>query len=600
MLRKSFTILFLGLFLFYPGFRGACGANQPDQPVRLEQADNMHWHGKRGVLHAEGDVFVTWGRYRIYAGEVEYNVEEEKLLGRNNVRIFPGEGRQIRGEYLQVYLESGEIKVEEFDGELPPWYVQTPFVEGDIDTHLTGGRAAFTTCELEKPHYRLTAGRFHIYPGDRLVAYNASLWFGEVPVFYFPFIVLDLRDRLRRWSIRPGHSSRDGFMLELGYRYLMEEDGWPVTGTVYGDLREYAGRGGGIDVEYDKKDKYAYLYYFRSHRKPLVLEDGSEVRGGEKEDLWKLKSKVDYNFDNSNWKLHGEADWAGYARFNKEFERSLAARSQSDRKLKGSLIHRDDKSMFRIDGERRDRVDTDGDFQRYSASLPDLRYQLFPVNVSWLGRGVYYRLDGRARRNYELDSGQRLWNSYLQTSLIKSFSPTRWLGHSFRAGYRHNYKERSAGDESEYNSIGNVELRARNSLRVFPGLSVDLIYNFDQRVNRKDEVEFELNQDDYGIEKHGREEHNIDLGIRYEIDRGYLFLRGGYDLRSSEDVSIKSDSRIYSPRLNFNFSLTPYWQWDQFVGYDVQESEIQQANTNWDFRLTRNFSTGFGWDYNRR
>ncbi len=588
------------------GFTGVSAA-ELDSSLHLEHGDQMSWNAREGVLSARGDVQARWGSRHISADHVYYHEQDQTLIIRGNARVLLDDGSQVAGDYIRMNLATDEIETREIAGEFEPWYLRSAAVEGTIDTHLVGRSASLTTCELEDPHYEIRASEFHLYPGNMLVGYNVVAWFGRVPAIYLPWMVVDLKHRFSRWSIRPGYSSGDGMMLDLGYRYLMDRDEQPVTGTIYTDLREYTGKGLGADVEYDEENQHAYLYYFHSRRRPLVYDEDEEeeVRADEKRDLWKIKSTLNYKFDGIPWRLHGEVDWADYARFNREFQRTLATRTQDERFMKGSLIRRDDRSLFRVEAERKDRLLADREeYSQDAGHLPRVRYQLFPINFNFLPRGFYYRFEGRAEKKYEPLSGEdsfRPWDARVENSLIRSIPWTGNFSQSYRVGYQQRYRERDEEDNSKSSeSTGAVSLRVRNSFRHLPGVNFDLTYNLKERINRRDEVELELLGQDLGMESSGRKEHNLDFSLTMQQKESYAHLRGGYDLRRLKSGDISSDSRVYPLRLNFSLPLSSYWQWNQFAAYNWQDSKIDQLNTDWEFSISRQFQTSLSWHYNRR
>ncbi|MGM0380375.1 MAG: LptA/OstA family protein [bacterium] len=607
--RTKFILVTVGLFLFliYTFAPEICIA-APDKVLRLEEAEHMDWNMRRGILTARGNVRARWGQRHIYADKVYYHEGKQQLVLKGNARLILDGKSQVKGDYIRIDLADDEVETEKIIGEFEPWFLRTAEVKGEIDTHLVAPSASLTTCDLENPHYRIRAGEFHLYPGDRLVGYNVVVSIGRVPVFYLPWMMVDLKHRFSRWKINPGYSSHDGFMLELGYRYLMERDEQPITGTIYTDLREYSGAGIGADVEYDEEEQYAYLYYFRSRRRPLVYdaEKEEEVRSEKEHELRKLKASVDYSFDSVPWRMHGEADWPDYARFNREFQSSLSLRTENERTLQGALIRRGEQSLFRVGGKRTDRLaeETD-DFRRSSGYMPRVHYQLFPVNFEFLPSGYYYRFEGVAEKRYENTEGDtyfRPWDMWVQNSLTRSVPWTSWLNQSYRFGYQQKYEE-ILNDESgaeESLTTGAGIFRLRNSIRYIPGVNLDLTYNLKERFNHRDEVKLNLMGKDRGLESSGRIEHNLDFSASWQPGNSYFHLRGGYDLRRSKTAEILSDSRVYPIRLNFEFPVNNYWKWNQFINYSWQEEKISQLNTEWDFNLSRQFKTGFSWDYNRR
>ncbi len=67
------------------------------------------------------------------------------------------------------------------------WIVRGDFPSVSQDENF-GHEIQFTSCEEEEPHYHFLASEIKIVPGGTLVARNVLLYFGDVGVFWLPFI----------------------------------------------------------------------------------------------------------------------------------------------------------------------------------------------------------------------------------------------------------------------------------------------------------------------------------------------------------------------------------------------------------------------------
>lgn len=100
----------------------------------------------------------------------------------------------------------------------------------------------FTTCDLAEPDFWFTAGKLRIYQGDKLVGKPVVAWVNNLPVFYFPFLVVPIRRGRHPGFLipEPGYNNVDGkFLREIAWYYpykdyadfilsmdLMEKTGW--------------------------------------------------------------------------------------------------------------------------------------------------------------------------------------------------------------------------------------------------------------------------------------------------------------------------------------------------------------------------------------
>ncbi|HEX6589885.1 MAG TPA: putative LPS assembly protein LptD [Longimicrobiales bacterium] len=89
------------------------------------------------------------------------------------------------------------------------WFVhgERVFTSGSDVIYSAG--TEFTTCDLEVPHYHFTASRFKMVNDRILVARDVTLSFGDVPVFWLPFLVQSLREGRRSGLLTPAFGLGD-------------------------------------------------------------------------------------------------------------------------------------------------------------------------------------------------------------------------------------------------------------------------------------------------------------------------------------------------------------------------------------------------------
>lgn len=89
------------------------------------------------------------------------------------------------------------------------WYVHGERVYTAGSERIYSADAEFTTCDLEVPHYHFRAGRFKIVQDEILVASDVTLRFGDVPVFWLPFLVQSMEDGRHSGLLTPSFGLSD-------------------------------------------------------------------------------------------------------------------------------------------------------------------------------------------------------------------------------------------------------------------------------------------------------------------------------------------------------------------------------------------------------
>jgi hypothetical protein len=101
----------------------------------------------------------------------------------------------------------------------------------------TGRFSPCTRCNQQIEDYGFRAKRLMLYPGDRLVAYEANLVIRDLPVLYFPILIVPLAalDRQPRLSIKRGTGASAGTRAEifLDWPYVMGANAYGLVGLRY-------------------------------------------------------------------------------------------------------------------------------------------------------------------------------------------------------------------------------------------------------------------------------------------------------------------------------------------------------------------------------
>ncbi len=87
------------------------------------------------------------------------------------------------------------------------WIVAGNLTTEETDLYIDHGR--FTDCTLEVPHYHFSAREVKVVNKDVLVARNVTLNFGDVPVFWLPFLMQSMKQGRRSGILMPEFSVND-------------------------------------------------------------------------------------------------------------------------------------------------------------------------------------------------------------------------------------------------------------------------------------------------------------------------------------------------------------------------------------------------------
>ena len=254
---------------------GALRAQLPsfgDMPVDIVNADETHFEG--GVAVAEGNVVIQYGGTTIYSDYGEYHTDTHDVFVRGHVRIYH-EGQVFVGERAVYNLETKQLHAANFQGDLYPFRFSADSLSSIGPGAYLVKDGSFTTSDSSVPDYQLRAKSARIYTGQRIILRDVTLYIGNVPVFWWPYIYQPLR-RDMSYTLHPGFYSGWGFFTLSEWNFPIA-DKW--DGRLHIDYREQRGVAGGLDTDYrfgpDDRSWGRFLSYYAPDSAPPTVIVGT-------------------------------------------------------------------------------------------------------------------------------------------------------------------------------------------------------------------------------------------------------------------------------------------------------------------------------------
>jgi lipopolysaccharide assembly outer membrane protein LptD (OstA) len=213
-----------------------------DVPIEINAEETRI---ENGIAVAEGDVVIRYGTVLIYSEFAQYNPDTRDVLVTGNVRLYR-EGQLFTGERALYNLETKKLSAAQGRGEFIPFrFAGSSFGSFGSNAYLVKD-GIFTTSDNSKPDYYLKARTVRIYPKDRIVFSDMTLYLGRTPVFWFPYFSQTL-NREQGLTIIPGYTSKWGAAL-LGTYAIPLGENW--HGRVRIDLMSERGVGVGFESDW--------------------------------------------------------------------------------------------------------------------------------------------------------------------------------------------------------------------------------------------------------------------------------------------------------------------------------------------------------------
>jgi len=230
--------------------------------------DTVEYSIDGNKVTAEGNVVVINKDMTLTCDRIEFSRDTNMAYATGNVRLVMKKGgaSEMTGEKLTFNFKTMKGS---FDGAkiyAKPYYGYGGKVSKAGENHMQMEDDYITTCDLDKPHYRLTSKKMDIYPGDKLIARSVRMLIGNLPVLYMPKMTQDLRSKEPRVTFTPGMDKDWGIFLLSQWRYGFSDN---FKGIIHIDAREKRDLAWGIDLDY-KTPKYGegrVRTYYMNERK---------------------------------------------------------------------------------------------------------------------------------------------------------------------------------------------------------------------------------------------------------------------------------------------------------------------------------------------
>lgn len=268
LMRKLLAIIALGM-ISIAGARAQFG-NFGDVPIEINSEDA---HAEEGVAIAEGNVVIRYGEILIYCDYAQYNQDTRDILVQGNVRLYRN-GQLFTGERALYNLETKRLNAADFRGDFIPFRFagQSLSTLGSNAYLIKDG--IFTTSDSSKPDYHIKAKTIRVYPNDRIIFSDVTLYIGRTPIFWFPYVFQSL-NKEQGFTLTPGYTSKWGAYLLGQYTFPIGE-GWSAKLRL--DLLADRGVAGGLESDWKNgkanRDWGRFRFYAIDDQKPGTNKTG--------------------------------------------------------------------------------------------------------------------------------------------------------------------------------------------------------------------------------------------------------------------------------------------------------------------------------------
>ncbi len=310
-------------------------------------AKSIDFNSRLNVLDARGDPVLEEADQKMYGLVMGYDMESEAGL------VIDGSTRYEEGYYRgeDIYKVGKDI--------------------------LKVYNSVYTTCDLEHPHYSFRSGRMKVYLKDKIVSGPITMYLGEVPIFYLPFMANSLRRDRHSGVLRPnfdiGIDSRDGrFIRGLGYYWATNDYTDFTVTTDFNEQRNFR-----VFVHNRYKVRYLFDGNVQFNYLRNLTSDANE---------WTFKSDHRQNFG-KNASLNSSLSFVSSDRAQSAVNSAEDVKRFQDRRIDSRInfIKRWGGTNLNVSASRFQKLNVTSPTEtRVNATLPSLSLRL-PRTSLWLG-----------------------------------------------------------------------------------------------------------------------------------------------------------------------------------------------------------------------
>ena len=275
---------------------------------------------------AKNGVVVRWMGSRLSAASVQIDDSTGTAEAKGDVVIDyvdeSGTVQRWKGREARYDFRSRRVEARDFRFGRPPLFVGGGEIQAGQDAgKQTAKDVLITTDDASTPAYSIRARSVTITPDKTIVADNALLYVGKIPMMYFPKYTRTAERHPNFWTVTPGFRSLYGPFVLGSYHFQVRTN---VSAALDLDYRQRRGVGGGPQIGYDFGDLgqgSGRFYYLRDEAPEL-----SSFKGPIDPDRYRFDFRHSVTNDSGfafKGILHGQSDtmvWRDF--FEGEYRRN--------------------------------------------------------------------------------------------------------------------------------------------------------------------------------------------------------------------------------------------------------------------------------------
>ena len=205
-------------------------------------------------LAIEGDMALYTGvKKQVRFAYRDTSITADRLIWYRKQRLVEAEGNVVLKSGTDLFVTCSRLRYDVESGHgvaaftmsaADPWYAWGEKIYRISADEYRVHNGYVTTDDYIRPNWRIKAKTIVIHPGVKVVAYNAVVYAGRVPILYWPKYVQRLDDKRSPISVRAGRTGDWGVFILTAYNFMIRQ----AKASLHLDYREEQEWATGLDL----------------------------------------------------------------------------------------------------------------------------------------------------------------------------------------------------------------------------------------------------------------------------------------------------------------------------------------------------------------
>src|SRR5690606_19880993 len=204
--------------------------------IKYSAKDSIVSNVNNQIVRLYGNAEITYGEINLKAEEIEINWETNILTANSRtdstgkkigVPVFKDGADTYETQTMKYNLKTSKAIISGIVTQKDEGYIHGETVKKNDKDELFISSAKYTTCNLEEPHFHISARKLKMIPNDKIVAGPFNLYVNDIPTpLGFPFGMFPSPRKSSSGVIIPTYGEeriRGFFLRDGGYFFAISD-----------------------------------------------------------------------------------------------------------------------------------------------------------------------------------------------------------------------------------------------------------------------------------------------------------------------------------------------------------------------------------------